>query len=56
MAEHDPDPQRRLLAAPAESRTRTLAVAFLVSAICALAVSMATVYLRPIQKANRAAC
>jgi Na+-transporting NADH:ubiquinone oxidoreductase subunit C len=55
MAEHDPDPQRRLLAAPAESRTRTLVVAFLVSAVCALAVSMATVYLRPIQKANRAA-
>lgn len=46
---------RRLLALPNESRTKTLAVAFLVSVICALMVSGATVYLRPIQSANRAA-
>ncbi|MFV0246043.1 MAG: FMN-binding protein [Qingshengfaniella sp.] len=46
---------RRLLALPNESRTKTLAMAFLVSAICALAVSGATVVLRPIQAANRAA-
>ncbi len=46
---------RRLLALPNESRTKTLFMAFLVSAICALLVSGATVILRPIQTANRAA-
>jgi len=46
---------RRLLALPNESRTKTLVVAFLLSAICALMVSGATVILRPIQAANRAA-
>lgn len=46
---------RRLLALPNESRAKTLVMAFLVSAICALLVSGATVVLRPIQTANRAA-
>ncbi|MCA0043479.1 FMN-binding protein [Celeribacter litoreus] len=46
---------RKLLALPNESRTKTLVMAFLVSAICALGVSGATVILRPIQAANRAA-
>ncbi|MBN7758200.1 NADH:ubiquinone reductase (Na(+)-transporting) subunit C [Nitratireductor aquimarinus] len=46
---------RRFLALPNESRAKTLIVAFLVSAICALMVSGATVVLRPIQAANRAA-
>ena len=46
---------RRLLALPNESRAKTLAMAFLVSAACALLVSGATVILRPIQAANRAA-
>ena len=46
---------RRLLALPNESRTKTILMAFLVSGICALMVSGATVYLRPIQTANRAA-
>lgn len=46
---------RRLLALPNESRAKTLAMAFLVSAACALMVSAATVILRPIQSANRAA-
>lgn len=46
---------RRLLALPNESRTKTVAMAFLVSGICALMVSGATVLLRPIQTANRAA-
>lgn len=46
---------RRLLALPNSSRTKTLVMAFFVSTICALAVSMATVILRPIQAANRAA-
>lgn len=46
---------RRLLALPNESRTKTVVVAFLVSACCALLVSGATVVLRPIQAANRAA-
>ena len=55
MAERDWNPWRRLLALPNESRTKTLIVAFLVSAICAAFVSGATVILRPIQAANRAA-
>ncbi|MBY5973700.1 FMN-binding protein [Ferrimonas balearica] len=46
---------RRLLALPNESRTKTVLVAFLVSACCAVMVSGATVVLRPIQAANRAA-
>ncbi len=45
---------RRLLALPNESRLKTVAMAFLVSAICAVLVSGATVVLRPIQAANRA--
>lgn len=55
MDRNDWNPIRRLLALPNESRTKTLVMAFLVSAICAVAVSGATVYLRPIQAANRAA-
>lgn len=55
MADHDRNPWRRLLALPNESRTKTLIVAFLVSAVCAALVSGATVALRPIQAANRAA-
>lgn len=48
-------PWKRFLALPVDSRPKTLLVAFLVSACCALLVTGATVYLRPIQKANRAA-
>lgn len=55
MAEHDRNPWRRFLALPSDSRTKTITVAFLVSAICAALVSGATVVLRPIQSANRAA-
>lgn len=55
MAETDWNPWRRLLALPNESRTKTIVVAFLVSAVCAVLVSGATVMLRPIQTANRAA-
>lgn len=55
MAGTDWNPWRRLLALPNESRAKTIIVAFLVSAICALLVSSATVLLRPIQTANRAA-
>ncbi|MCV2868677.1 Na+-translocating NADH-quinone reductase subunit C [Defluviimonas sp. WL0002] len=55
MAGPDRNPWRRFLALPNESRTKTLIVAFLVSAICAALVSGATVILRPIQAANRAA-
>lgn len=55
MAERDWNPWRRLLALPNESRTKTVLIAFLVSAICAALVSGATVALRPIQTANRAA-
>ena len=46
---------RRFLTLPNDSRGKTLAVAFLVSAICAVAVTAATVALRPIQAQNRAA-
>ncbi|WP_299360423.1 FMN-binding protein [uncultured Paracoccus sp.] len=46
---------RRFLALPNDSRTKTLIVAFLVAGVCALMVSGATVLLRPIQAANRAA-
>ncbi|UMA63501.1 FMN-binding protein [Roseivivax marinus] len=55
MARTDWNPWRKLLALPNESRTKTLVVAFLVSIVCALTVSGATVLLRPIQTANRAA-
>lgn len=55
MAQADWNPWRRLLALPNESRTKTLVVAFLVASVCALLVSGATVLLRPIQTANRAA-
>lgn len=55
MASPDRNPWRRFLALPNTSRTKTLVVAFLVSAICAALVSGATVILRPIQAANRAA-
>lgn len=46
---------RRFLAAPNDSRGKTIAVAFMVAAACAVAVSGITVILRPIQSANRAA-
>ena len=46
---------RRFLALPNENRFKTVAIAFIVSAVCALMVSGATVVLRPIQAANRAA-
>ncbi|MDO5641294.1 MAG: Na+-translocating NADH-quinone reductase subunit C [Paracoccus sp. (in: a-proteobacteria)] len=46
---------RRMLALPNDSRAKTLAVALIVSVVCALMVSGATVLLRPIQAANRAA-
>ncbi|WGH78568.1 FMN-binding protein [Jannaschia ovalis] len=55
MAGPDRNPWRRLLALPNESRAKTVLVAFLVSAVCAALVSGATVLLRPIQAANRAA-
>lgn len=46
---------KRLLALPNESTGKTLAMAFAVSAVCALVVSMAAVTLRPLHEANRAA-
>jgi Na+-transporting NADH:ubiquinone oxidoreductase subunit C len=46
---------RRLLALPNESRTKTIAVAFLVSLFSALLVSGAAVTLKPVQEANQAA-
>ncbi|MBX3531911.1 MAG: NADH:ubiquinone reductase (Na(+)-transporting) subunit C [Rhizobiaceae bacterium] len=46
---------RRFLATPNDGRAKTLIVAFLVSAICAVLVTGATVVLRPIQAQNRAA-
>lgn len=46
---------RRFLATPNDNRMKTLFVAFLVSLICALLVTGATVVLRPIQAQNRAA-
>ena len=45
---------KSFLALPNESRTKTVAMAFIVAAVCALAVNGATVVLRPIQAANRA--
>lgn len=55
MPADERNPFRRFLALPNDSKTKTLLVAFLVSAICAVLVSAATVVLRPIQAANRAA-
>lgn len=55
MAERDRNPWRRFLALPNNSRTKTIVMAFLVSAVSAVLVSGATVVLRPIQSANRAA-
>ncbi|PWR04565.1 Na(+)-translocating NADH-quinone reductase subunit C [Meridianimarinicoccus roseus] len=55
MAAPERNPWRRLLALPNESRTKTLLVAFLVATVCGVMVSGATVLLRPIQSANRAA-
>ena len=55
MATTDRNPWRRFLALPNDSRTKTIVVAFLVATICAVLVSGATVLLRPIQTANRAA-
>lgn len=46
---------RRMLALPNDSRAKTVLMAFLVAAFCAVLVSGATVVLRPIQAANRAA-
>lgn len=46
---------RRLLALPNESRTKTLAVAFLTAFVCAVLVSATAVTLRPLQDENRAA-
>lgn len=46
---------KRFLALPIDSRAKTVAMAFVVSAVCAVLVSAATVILRPIQQANRAA-
>src|SRR5690606_2110030 len=45
---------RGILSLPNESRTKTIAVAFIVSIVCALLVTGATVVLRPIQAQNRA--
>lgn len=55
MAEHDRNPWRRFLALPSNSRTKTIVMAFLVAGVSAAFVSGATVVLRPIQTANRAA-
>ncbi|SFD26992.1 FMN-binding protein [Tropicimonas isoalkanivorans] len=46
---------KRFLAQPIDSRGKTIAAALIVSATCALLVTSATVILRPIQQANRAA-
>lgn len=55
MTGSDRNPWLRFLALPNESRAKTVIVAFLVSSVCAVLVSGATVLLRPIQTANRAA-
>lgn len=44
-----------MLAMPNESRGKTIAMAFVTAAICAVLVTVATVLLRPIQAQNRAA-
>lgn len=46
---------RRLLSLPNESRTKTIAMAFTVSVVCAIVVSSAAVLLRPLQESHRAA-
>jgi Na+-transporting NADH:ubiquinone oxidoreductase subunit C len=46
---------RRLLSLPNDSRAKTLAMAFLVAVVCAVAVSTAAVLLRPLQQAHRTA-
>lgn len=46
---------RQLLALPNDSRTKTIAVATIVSLICAVLVSSASVLLAPLQDANRSA-
>jgi Na+-transporting NADH:ubiquinone oxidoreductase subunit C len=46
---------RRFLALPNDSRSKTIGMAFIVAAVCAVLVNAATVILRPIQAQNRAA-
>lgn len=46
---------RKFLALPNDSRTKTVGMAFIVAAVCALLVNGATVLLRPVQMENRAA-
>lgn len=46
---------KRLLAQPNESRAKTIVVALLLSVVCSVLVTTATVVLRPIQTQNRAA-
>lgn len=46
---------RKLLALPNDSREKTIAVAFIVSLVCAVAVSSTSILLAPIQDANRSA-
>jgi Na+-transporting NADH:ubiquinone oxidoreductase subunit C len=46
---------KRFLALPNDSRAKTIGVAFIVAAVCAVLVNAATVILRPIQAQNRAA-
>lgn len=46
---------RKLLALPNDSRPKTLAIAFIVSLVCAVLVSSASVLLAPMQEANRSA-
>ncbi|MDO5659182.1 MAG: NADH:ubiquinone reductase (Na(+)-transporting) subunit C [Paracoccus sp. (in: a-proteobacteria)] len=56
MADLNPISQwRRMLAQPNDSRAKTVFIAFVVAALCAVLVSGVTVILRPIQAANRAA-
>ncbi|MGB0499080.1 MAG: FMN-binding protein [Rubricella sp.] len=49
------NPFARILALPNDSRAKTLAMAFAVSAVCSLAVSFGAVVLQPMIEANRAA-
>jgi len=46
---------KRFLALPNDSRAKTIGMAFIVAAVCAVLVNAATVILRPIQAENRAA-
>ncbi len=48
----DWNPLRRLLALPNDSKVKTLAVAFVVALVCASAVSLTAVLLKPRQEAN----